>query len=323
MITQRRKDAKNTKGLFYPYFYLLEGVSTCCGAGDINHPLRLGVFARSFFLTFLFCGAISHSNAESSNRVGKIFKGTADSPYELTWKKDLVLTGSIISLRYLTLQMPSNIKNYTDEEIQTQFSRNDVNPFDRMFIAPYNDFFKQASGLTNGILWTLPFGFLGLRETRNDFFKIVVMFTQIQLMYPIVTQSINPWAARKRPYFYEKKESMDRRKSGWAQISFLSGHTNFGFAFGTFTAITFSDYYPNSKWKPAVWALAMGTSTATGVFRVLAHEHFPTDVIPGALTGILIGWFVPWIHKKRDSNLSLEPLFTPVGQTGIRLIAKY
>ena len=37
-------------------------------------------------------------------------------------------------------------------------------------------------------------------------------------------------------------------------------------------------------------------ATATGILRVVAHRHFPTDVVAGAALGFAIGWTVPALH---------------------------
>ncbi len=247
--------------------------------------------------------------------------GAADSPYKLSWGTDVTLSSSILLLRYLTPMIPSNVQTYTAQELDSKFSAGDVNPLERPFIGPLNDIANTISNTTNGIIWCLPFSFLALEKSRKDFLKLGLMFIQIQLMYPIVTQTINPLVARKRPFFYAEEEDMAERQSAWAQISFVSGHANFGCAFAVFFANCYSDYYPKSKWKPYVWIASLGLATGTAIFRVAAHQHFPSDVVAGAATGSLLGWFVPFIHKKKKDRVALAPLVTRGGGTGIAISA--
>lgn len=45
--------------------------------------------------------------------------------------------------------------------------------------------------------------------------------------------------------------------------------------------------------------LLFGAAAVTGVLRVAAHKHFPTDAAAGALVGFAIGWAVPALHATR------------------------
>ena len=42
--------------------------------------------------------------------------------------------------------------------------------------------------------------------------------------------------------------------------------------------------------------LLFGAAAATGALRVVAHQHFPTDAIAGAVVGFAVGWIVPALH---------------------------
>jgi membrane-associated phospholipid phosphatase len=43
-------------------------------------------------------------------------------------------------------------------------------------------------------------------------------------------------------------------------------------------------------------ATLFGVAAATGVLRVVSREHFPTDVVAGAVLGLGLGWIVPKLH---------------------------
>jgi len=71
--------------------------------------------------------------------------------------------------------------------------------------------------------------------------------------------------------------------------SFPSGHTLSAFA----TATTLSAFYPQAA------SVFFAAATVTGVNRVVAHQHFLSDVIAGALLGHLVAlWLLyrPRIH---------------------------
>ncbi|MBP7433432.1 PA-phosphatase, partial [bacterium] len=45
-----------------------------------------------------------------------------------------------------------------------------------------------------------------------------------------------------------------------------------------------------------------------GILRITAGEHYPTDVIAGAVLGSLTGLFIPLLHKIKNKNLSVIPV---------------
>ena len=79
--------------------------------------------------------------------------------------------------------------------------------------------------------------------------------------------------------------------------SFPSGHTTDSFAGATFACLTFARRTHTSIAKIAsVCAPGYAVAIATGVLRIEAGQHFPTDVIAGAALGVGIGLAVPLLH---------------------------
>ena len=66
-----------------------------------------------------------------------------------------------------------------------------------------------------------------------------------------------------------------------------------------------------SPFKYVVWPVSLATASATCLLRYAGHQHYPTDLLAGALTGSFVGWFVPFMHKKRErkKKVILEPVF--------------
>ncbi len=80
--------------------------------------------------------------------------------------------------------------------------------------------------------------------------------------------------------------------------SFPSGHATFSFAAAAAAASILQRRHQLGSHKAEVVLLFAG-ATATSVLRVVAHRHFPTDVVAGAVLGSAIGWVVPQLHGAR------------------------
>lgn len=72
--------------------------------------------------------------------------------------------------------------------------------------------------------------------------------------------------------------------------SFPSGHTCAAFAFAVALLHTL----------PVRWgkALALGTAVLMGLSRLYVGVHYPTDVLAGALIGLLAGWVAALLWKR-------------------------
>lgn len=89
---------------------------------------------------------------------------------------------------------------------------------------------------------------------------------------------------RPRPYTHDRRPGVvafaARAKGN--EHSFFSGHTSLTFAALT-SAATLHDGSDGAR--VGVWAGAGALAAATGVLRIRAGQHFPTDVLTGAVLG--------------------------------------
>ncbi len=87
--------------------------------------------------------------------------------------------------------------------------------------------------------------------------------------------------------------------SGITDSSFPSNHATAAWAM----ASVIGDEYPGWLMRTTVYGLAAGVS----VSRILAEQHFPSDVLVGSATGWLIGHYVYRAHH----NYTLNPFDAP------------
>ena len=118
----------------------------------------------------------------------------------------------------------------------------------------------------------------------------------------VVNTAIKHLVGRGRPKFMHADTSTFLPFGGRGWDSFPSGHSMAAFAVATVLAVRF----PKFRWALIVAALAVSVS------RLVRSSHFLTDVIAGAVLGVLIGAIVahPW-KDWRSSSTSAVLAVTP------------
>ncbi len=273
------------------------------------------IFILFVFVIYTVANAIDSTQTESGFLTW--LKGTPDSPYKLSWGLDISMAATGLSLQLLSNTYKPHYTSYTVESL-AKFSKDDVNAFDRSAVGPIIHRCDSWSNVTNVLIANYIWLMLPGKESRKDFTKVIVMYLQLYCMTPLISQWVQPAIGRKRPYFYSEEEDIKTRLSDRAQTSMPSSHATFAFANAVLTSSVFRTYYPESPWRYAVWSLSLGTATATCILRYRAHKHFPTDLLAGAATGSLIGWFVHFTHRNREKRkVAIGPIIG--NKVGIQL----
>lgn len=227
----------------------------------------------------------------------------AQSPYQINWKKD----GCLVALAGVTsgvgLQLRSNLAELTPIDLEN-LNVNQVNSFDRFATKYYSPTADKASDLFWIGTQAFPFLFLAGEKSRKDFGKIAALYGETFFITIGTTLLIKTTVKRTRPFAYNPAAPLVKKTARNARTAFLSGHTSISAANAFFAAKVFADYYPESKWKPAVWTTAVVIPAITGYLRVRAGKHYPTDVIAGYALGAAVGVLIPHWHKKKRENIS-------------------
>ncbi|MBK9018291.1 MAG: phosphatase PAP2 family protein [Saprospiraceae bacterium] len=138
------------------------------------------------------------------------------------------------------------------------------------------------------------------KTMRKDASTIGVLYSQAALINLGLTALVKTTVKRPRPYVYQSELTIEERMTTSARQSFWSGHTSQTATMCFLTARLYADYHPNSKWRPVMWSAAATIPAATGILRMTAGKHFPTDVLAGYVTGAAIGFFLPRLHRRMN-----------------------
>ncbi|MCH7722693.1 MAG: phosphatase PAP2 family protein [Bacteroidetes bacterium] len=229
----------------------------------------------------------------------------AQSPYKLDTTKESMIFGSSIELGVIGLKINDDILPFTLNEINA-LNRDDVNKFDRG--ATYN--WSPTAGSASDILVAatiLSPALLSFSDkVRNDFTPVLVMYFQTLILADVLSLTFKGITQRYRPFVYNEDTPLEEKQTQNAKRSFFSGHTSTAFAMVVFLSTVYSDYYPNSEWKPFVWGISLLAASTVGYLRYAASKHYPTDIITGAVVGSALGYFIPFIHRTNESDLDVS-----------------
>ena len=226
----------------------------------------------------------------------------SQSVYNLDLKNDI-----IISTLALGIFIPPFFIN-DDQEIPTNLNINDVNAFDRWLMFPFNRGFQNVRlplmMIYNSSIIIPPL-LLSL-ESQNFNFDVWltygVMFSQAFFFTYGTKELIGRLINRDRPYLYFDEPYNFSITDGRHNRSFPSGGTAVSFMPAAFLSTTFSQEFPESRWRIPVIIGSFTLSSFVGVTRILSGDHFLTDVLAGAAIGTLYGWLIPTLHRNRNEN---------------------
>jgi len=142
----------------------------------------------------------------------------------------------------------------------------------------FDSFFSFISGVgTFGIVWVVIVSVLILLEEINDKKGLLALILSIIFIFIFVELGLKNWIGRERPQF--KMPSTQVVEDLRITYSFPSVHTAIAFAGALILAVH------HKKWRWWYFLLAI----LIGFSRIYLGKHYPSDVVTGAVLGILIG----------------------------------
>lgn len=231
------------------------------------------------------------------------------SPYKTSFRVDGPVIAAGIGLTLVGYNMIVNKNGITTEELATKKTE-DIPWFDRGNAGYYNDRANDASYIPFFASFGIPIVASVIdKNQRSHFVQVNAMFLETMAisgaLYTLTAGAIS----RSRPLVYPgSTASVDSKTSNNSQRSFFAGHVSASASATFFAAQVFSDFNPDSKAKPWVWAGAAVIPAVVGYFRYEAGQHFLSDILVGYGVGMSCGIFIPRLHRTAAfRNLTVMP----------------
>jgi len=250
------------------------------------------------------------------------------SPYEVSVGRDIALSALVGGV--------SIIPRLQAEELMEPWcgldcKRSDVGAIDRWAIGNLSKDAGVVSDITYVSSMALPhvLGFIDVAASNPEdgwggYGTDTLVILQTLSISLGVSNGLNLLVRRPRPYQYDPNVSDEKRLEAIATLSFPSGHTTAAFSMATASSQLFTLRHPKSPLVVPVWAFTYSMAGTTGYLRIVAGDHFPTDVMVGVATGIGWGLFIPWTHLRNEykkdpskPRASIEPMHLEEGAGAI------
>jgi membrane-associated phospholipid phosphatase len=170
----------------------------------------------------------------------------------------------------------------------------ELNAIDRRFVGLTNPAAGLASDATvTAVVFLPPLLDLLVIGPSRAFAQDLTVFAEALLVTTLVNQVTNFTLQRPRPRTYAGDSSYLTNPR--AYFSFYAGHVSNTAAGLSAAAYTLRLRYGEQVWP---WVVTGLVTASVGAERLLDGQHFPTDVLVGALVGVGVGIAVPWFHAR-------------------------
>lgn len=222
--------------------------------------------------------------------------------WKLSYKVDIPIIVSSLSLDFCAELYKRNINGLTENQI-SNLSKDDIFILDRFAADLYDLNLKEVSDYTVYTNFLIPIG-TSLLIDKESFLSDMVIYCETMYLQAGITKWCKFLTQRNRPYTYNDKVDDSKKDNRDARFSFVSMHTTTAFSAAVFGSYLYQErggHYPT-----LFWLANLSLAAATGILRVASGDHFPTDIICGAIIGSAFGYLVPTLHRVKDSKVSFH-----------------
>ncbi|GAB3796917.1 hypothetical protein GCM10028819_15380 [Spirosoma humi] len=240
--------------------------------------------------------------------------------------KKYELTGSVlfIGVSSVGFKKLDRLASFTADDIKA-LDINKINAFDRP-VALYDPAgFERAqarSDLFLNVAVLSPVLLMADKRIRKDWLDLLTLYAVTHAVDNIIYFASAYSIRRARPLTYNPGLPLESKIGEAKTNSFYSGHVSFSSTSTYFLAKVFTDYHGIKGWKRILaYSIASVPPALVAWNRMEAGKHFKTDVITGFVVGAASGILIPEWHKRRKhmDRVTLDPYFTPTGQSGLTL----
>jgi membrane-associated phospholipid phosphatase len=208
----------------------------------------------------------------------------------ISWLADGIVTGAGVGLTLGASLIPVDTSRRW---------RREPFPFDQ---GTRGGFSASIDGLSNGLLMLTVMMPVALQTSRGFWpgtaTRLLIYGETLSLTLAINTL-VKSLVGRPRPYMYGEATHLKAYAKGRGRdthLSFFSGHSAVTFAAAVSGSYLFAQTSEDAGARAVVWGAELLVAGMAAGFRVRAGQHFPSDVLVGAMVGAWLGATIPYLH---------------------------